>query len=200
MTTERLHMAIKNFENMNHMVERYTRLSRAYVNLSERFHQLDVDHMKLKGSMVPLLKAVKAYRRRTTELERANLELQQKLTNLDTQHQSALQNLIATYEEQLESLRMQLEQLQVLEWFTTEEAQQELADAERQIDLDEETFREIEQDAYPDLSAADKALLVEYHTAPSNFVDNPLLDTENGTTDSSSVTKESLLTLEPEQN
>lgn len=171
MTTERLHMAIKNFENMNHMVERYTRLSRAYVNLSERFHQLDVEHMKLKGSMVPLIKAAKAYRKRTTELERANLELQRTLTDLDSRHQGALQNLVVTYEEQLESLRAQLEQLRGLEWFTTEEAQQELVEAERQIDLDEETFREIEQDAYPDLSDADKALLIEYHANPSQFVD-----------------------------
>ncbi|HEY9881143.1 MAG TPA: hypothetical protein V6D29_21970 [Leptolyngbyaceae cyanobacterium] len=186
MTTERLHMAIKNFENMNHMVERYTRLSRSYVSLSERFHQLDVEHMKLKGSMVPLLKALKAYRKRTTELERANLELQQTLTDVDGRHQSAIQNLVATYEEQLESLRSQLEQLQALEWFTTEEAQRELAEAEHQIDLDEETFREIEQDAYPDLSDADKALLVEYHTNPSSFVD--ALGTEG-----------SLLTLESEQ-
>lgn len=175
MTTERLHMAIKNFDNMNQMVERYTRLCRAYVRLSERFHQLDLEHMKLKENMVPLLKAVKAYRQKTTVLERTNLELQQTLATLDTRHQGEVQNLVSTYEEQLESLKSQVEELKALEWFTTEAAQQELAEAEHQIDLDEETFLEIDQDAAPDLTDAEKALLSEYHTDPGQFMENGYL-------------------------
>ncbi|MBD0334155.1 MAG: hypothetical protein ICV62_01580 [Cyanobacteria bacterium Co-bin13] len=171
MTTERLHMAIKNFDNMNQMVERYTRLCRAYVKLSERFHQLDVEHMKLKGNMVPLLKAVKAYRSQNAQLVRQNQELQQALANADTLHRSEVQNLVATYEEQLESLKTQVDELKALEWFATEEAHRDLAEAEHQIALDEETFQEIAQDDLPDLTEDEKALLVEYHANPANFVE-----------------------------
>lgn len=163
-------MAIKNFDNLNQMVERYTRLCQAYVKLSERFHQLDVDHMKLKGNVVPLLKTVKLHKQRTLGLERQNLELQQAIAVAEERHQISLQNLIATYEEQLEDLRRQAEELKSLEWFTSEAAQQQLAEAEHQIALDEETFEEIAQDASPDLSVADKALLGEYQANPADFI------------------------------
>lgn len=154
------------------MVERYTRLCQAYVKLSERFHQLDVDHMKLKGNMVPLLKTVKLHKQRTLGLERQNLELQQAIAAAEERHQTSLQNLIATYEEQLDALRHQAEELKSLEWFTSEAAQQQLAEAEHQIALDEEAFEEIAQDASPDLSTADKALLSEYHANPAEFIDS----------------------------
>ncbi|MBD2257344.1 hypothetical protein [Pseudanabaena sp. FACHB-2040] len=170
MTTERLHMAIKNFDNMNQMVERYTRLCRAYVKLSEQFHQLDIEHMKLKGNMVPLLKAVKVYKNQNTQLEQQNQELQQTLVAADSLHRSEVQNLVATYEEQLQSLKNQIDELKALEWFTTEDAHRDLAEAEQQIALDEETFQEIAQDALPDLTEDEKALLVEYHANPANFV------------------------------
>ncbi|HEY9737717.1 MAG TPA: hypothetical protein V6D06_15600 [Trichocoleus sp.] len=208
MTTERLHMAIKNFDNMNQMVERYTRLCRAYVKLSERFHQLDVEHMKLKGNMVPLIKAVKAYKQKIIALERQNLELQQAISTTESRSRIEVQNLVSIYEEQLESLRSQLEELKALEWFTSEEAQIELAEAEHQIELDEETFQEMAQDASPDLSAADKALLLEYHTNPAEFVRaDPLpapvqgdLENGSGVTSSGASIEAPLWALEAEQN
>lgn len=169
MTTERLSTAIKNFENTNQMVERYTRLCRAYVKLSERFHQLDVEHMQLKGNMVTLLKALKAYKKKTLDLGQANLELNQTLSNLESQHQAELQNLVSTYEGELESLRSQITQLHSLEMFTTPEAQQELAEAERQIDLVEETLQEMDQDSSPDLTDEEKGLLAEYYANPREF-------------------------------
>ena len=169
-TTERLHMAIKNFDNLNQMVERYTRLCRAYVKLSERFHQLDVEHMKLKGNMVPLLKAVKTYKSKNAQLVQENQTLQQALTAVEDRHRSQVQDLVASYEEQLESLKSQVEELKALEWLTTEEAQRDLAEAEHQVALDEETFQEIAQDASPDLTEDEKALLLEYHANPADFV------------------------------
>lgn len=209
MTTDRLHMAIKNFDNMNQMVERYTRLCRAYVKLSERFHQLDVEHMKLKGNMVPLLKAVRAYKQKITALERQNLELQQAVSTAESQSRIEVQNLVATYEEQLESLRSQIDELKALEWFASEEAQKELIEAEHQIELDEETFQEIAEDASPDLSDAEKALLREYHANPAEFVrSEPLAvslenDFNSGvdvSASSSSSLEASVWALEAEQN
>ena len=76
MTTDRLETAVRNFQHVNQMVERYTRLCRAYVTLAERFHQLDVDHMTLKGQMVPLLKALKAHQAKLKAVEAEKTELQ----------------------------------------------------------------------------------------------------------------------------
>ena len=95
MTTDRLETAVRNFQHVNQMVERYTRLCRAYVTLAERFHQLDVDHMTLKGQMVPLLKALKAHQAKLKAVEAEKTELQVTL-----QQQVQIQTLLDQQEAQ----------------------------------------------------------------------------------------------------
>ncbi len=128
MVTERLDTAVRNFQNMNHMVERYTRLSRAYVELAERFHQLDVDHMRLKGQVVPLLQTVKAQQSHIQQLQSDYQGLQHILEEQATSHhqeqqtiqaqqahiqqlQSDYQGLQHTLEEQAASHRQELQSL-----------------------------------------------------------------------------------------
>jgi len=170
MASERLDMAMKNFQHVNQMVDRYTRLSRAYVQLSERFHQLDVEHMQLKGQMVPLLKTVRDYTGRLQALDTEKIALQKALQQQTDQYQQALQNLTKTYEEKLQALYQQVEELQPLAALLSPEANQHLAEAEEQIELDEATFQEMDQDSSPDLSQEDKALLTAYQANPSEFL------------------------------
>lgn len=170
MASERLHMAIKNFQHTNQMVERYTRLSRAYVRLSERFHQLDVEHMKLKGQMVPLLKTARDYKSQLQALETEHANLQTALHHQAEQHQQELQTLTRTYEDKLQALSQHLEELKPLENLLSQEVYQQLSEAEEQIELDEATFQEMDQDASPDLSPEDKALITAYQHNPDDFL------------------------------
>lgn len=181
MVTDRLETAVRNFQHVNQMVERYTRLCRAYITLSERFNQLDVDHMTLKGQMVPLLKALKENQAklRTAELEKAKLQaalerqevrLQETLDEQETQHQQELQQLTQTYEEKLQALANHVAELRPLEQLLNGETHHELSAAEAQMDLIEITFKEIEQDSSPDLSSEEKALLAAYRADPDAFL------------------------------
>jgi DNA repair exonuclease SbcCD ATPase subunit len=170
MATDRLETAVRNFQHVNQMVERYTRLCRAYVNLSERFHQLDVDHMTLKGQMVPLLKALKAQQARLRAVEAEKALLQATLEQQETKHLQELQQLTKTYEDQLQSLANHVAELQPLEQLLSAETHQELALAEEQMDLVETTFQEMEEDSSPDLSPEEKALLAAYQAAPHDFI------------------------------
>jgi chromosome segregation ATPase len=170
MASERLNMAIKNFQHMNQMVERYTRLCRAYVQLSERFHQLDVEHMKLKGHMVPLIKVAQDYKTRLQTVEAEKSSLQSALQQQTEQYQQELQNLTKTYEEKLQSLTQDVEELKPLETLLSPEAYQHLSEAEEQIELDEATFQEMDEDLSPDLSPEEKALLAAYQENPQEFL------------------------------
>ena len=170
MTSERLNMAIKNFQHMNQMVERYTRLCRAYVQLSERFHQLDVEHMKLKGEVVPLIKLARNYKSQIQTLEADNASLHASLQQQTEQYQQDLQNLTKTYEDKLQALTQHLEELKPLETLLSSEAYQQLSEAEDQIELDEATFQEMDEDSSPDLSPEEKALLAAYQENPQQFL------------------------------
>ncbi|MBW4482935.1 MAG: hypothetical protein KME14_10360 [Tildeniella torsiva UHER 1998/13D] len=181
MVTDRLETAVRNFQHVNQMVERYTRLCRAYITLSERFNQLDVDHMTLKGQMVPLLKALKEHQAklRTAEFEKSELQaaltrqevrLQETLDEQETLHQQELQQLTKTYEEKLQALDSHVAELQPLEQLLNGETHQELSAAEAQMELIETTFEEIEQDSSPDLSSEEKALLAAYRADPDAFL------------------------------
>ncbi len=181
MTTDRLEMAVKNFHHVNQMVERYTRLCRAYVSLSERFYQLDVDHMTLKGQMVPLLKALKTHQAKLRTVEAEKTALQAALDQQQTQLQAALdqqaaqhrleqQQLTTTYEEQLQQLSNHLAELKPLEQLLSAETNQELSAAEDQMELVETTLQEIKQDSSPDLSSEEKALLAAYRADPESFL------------------------------
>ncbi|MGF1569782.1 MAG: hypothetical protein ACFCVD_17225 [Nodosilinea sp.] len=170
MVTERLDMAVKNFQNMNQMVERYTRLCRAYVQLSERFHQLDVEHMTLKGQVIPLLKTLKTQQASLRQAEAEKTALQQSLDQQLAHHRQELQTLTKTYEDRLQALTNHVEELKPLENLLTSEAYRELTIAEEQIELVETTFQEMEEDSSPDLSSEEKALLAAYRTDPSAFL------------------------------
>jgi septal ring factor EnvC (AmiA/AmiB activator) len=184
MTTDRLETAVRNFQHVNQMVERYTRLCRAYVTLAERFHQLDVDHLTLKGQMVPLLKALKAHQAKlkAVEAEKTDLQvtLQQQvqqqvqiqtlLDQQEAQHRQELQQLTQTYESKLQALASHVAELQPLEQLLNTETNHELSVAEEQIELVETTLQEMEQDSSPDLSGEEKALLAAYQSDPQAFL------------------------------
>lgn len=162
MENERLAMAVKNFQNMDHMVQRYIALSRAYVKLAERFHQLDVEHMALKQKMVPLLKTAKAQQEDIAALQVAQQEAQH-------QQRQELQQVTSLYEERLQALTQRLAELEPLSGLLQEEAYHSLVEAEEQMALVETTLQEMDEDCSPDLSADDKALLVEYQSNPQPF-------------------------------
>lgn len=189
MVTDRLETAVRNFQHVNQMVERYTRLCRAYVTLSERFNQLDVDHMTLKGQVVPLLKALKAQQAklRVVEAEKTELQaalsqqegrIQAALDGQETLHQQELQQLTKTYEEKLQVLSNHVAELRPLEQLLSPDTNHELSAAEAQMELVETTFQEIEADSSPDLSSEEKALLAAYRADPDAFLvaaaDSPL--------------------------
>ncbi|PSN13438.1 hypothetical protein C7293_15970 [filamentous cyanobacterium CCT1] len=170
MATDRLETAVRNFQHVNQMVERYTRLCRAYVSLSERFHQLDVDHMTLKGQVVPLLRALKAHQAKLKTVEAEKAELQARFDQQAAQHRQELQQLTETYEERLQALSSHVAELQPLEQLLNGETNHELSVAEEQMELVETTFLEIEQDSSPDLSIEEKALLAAYQADPNAFL------------------------------
>lgn len=181
MTTDRLELAVRNFQHVNQMVERYTRLCRAYVTLAERFQQLDIDHMTLQGQIVPLLKALKTHQAklRAVEAEKVALETtlvqqqihhQAALDQQEAQHRQELQQLTKTYEEKLQALASHVAELQPLERLLSDETHRSLNAAEEQMELVETTLQEIEQDSSPDLSDDEKALLAAYQADPSSFL------------------------------
>ncbi|WP_035991405.1 hypothetical protein [Leptolyngbya sp. KIOST-1] len=181
MATERLETAMRNFQHVNQMVERYTRLCRAYVSLSERFHQLDVDHMTLKGQVVPLLKALQEHQAKLKAVEAENFQLQSDrdqqearlqaaLDQQEAKHRQELQQLTKTYEEQLQNLSSHVAELQPLEQLLSGDTHHELSIAEEQMELVETTLQEIEEDSSPDLSDEEKALLAAYRSDPAAFL------------------------------
>jgi chromosome segregation ATPase len=170
MVSGRSDTAVKSLESASQLVERYTRLSRAYLKLTERFNQLDVEHMKLKGKIVPLLKSLENSQNRVTVLEGDCESLQDELKQQEERHKSEIQSLILSYEERIDSLNQQVSELKPLEALFSQEARDTLAEAEAQIDLMETTFAEMEEDSSPDLSREDKSLLDYYLSTPSEFL------------------------------
>ncbi|NMF84872.1 hypothetical protein [Nodosilinea sp. P-1105] len=170
MATERLDMAVKNFQHMNQLAERYTRLCRSYVQLAERFHQLDVDHMTLKGQTVSLLNVLKTKQDQVQQVNAHNAQLQHQLNQLADQHRQEMQALTRTYEEKIQDLTQHLDELKPLESLMTSERYQDLVIAEEQMELVEATFLEIDQNGTPDLSREEQTLLAAYRADPSTFL------------------------------
>ena len=162
MTTTRLTTAIRNYETMNQMVERYLRLCRAYVRLSEQFQTLDLEHMQLKEQMVSLIRSLKQQQQHIDTLRHDNQNLKAQLENQSLQHRMDAQALTNAYEEKLNSLQEASGDLEALKALLSSEAQDELAEAEHHMGLIDETLKEMEIDSAPDLSESDKALLKEY--------------------------------------
>ncbi len=170
MVTERLDTAVRNFQHTNQMVERYTRLSRAYVKLAERFNQLDVEHMTLKSQVIPLLQALKAQQARIEKLLADQQKLQQALEQKTVDHRQELEALSQTYEDRLSSLNHDIEELKPLENLFTSQVYEDLITAEEQMDLVETTLQEMAEDSSPDLSDEEKALLAAYQADPQLFL------------------------------
>jgi phage protein D len=170
MTTTRLDTAIKHYNQVNQMVERYTRLCRAYVRLSERFQELDVAHMTLKKQAVSLLAAYQQEQARHRQQLEENQSLTKALEASKAEHDATVQDLIHTYEARIQALTVELDALLPLQQVVfSEEAQAALSEAESQEELLEETFKEIEADDAPDLTPEEKVLLAEFRANPAHF-------------------------------
>lgn len=171
MTTTRLTTAVRSYETMNQMVERYLRLCRAYVRLSEQFQTLDLERMQLKEQMVSLIKSLKQQQQCIDTLHHNNRSLKAQLEDQGLQHRMDAQALTNAYEEKLNRLQEASGDLEALKALLSSEAQDELAEAEHHMGLIDETLKEMEIDSAPDLSESDKALLKEYVQDPTNFDD-----------------------------
>jgi septal ring factor EnvC (AmiA/AmiB activator) len=132
---------------MSTTAERYARLSRCYVQLADQFADLDLEHMHLKRKLVDVLKALK-------ESQRALAELEIKMGALEAKHGEQYGALAAQYA----ALEAQYQMLKPFELLLQPEAQADLLEAEKAIDLIEETVAEREKNEDPDLSAEEKAL------------------------------------------
>ena len=127
--------------------DRYVQVCRAFVKLADKFQKLDVEHMTLKTKVVQILRLLKSYK-----------ELAEKLS----QEKQGL-------EQELQSITLKYEELKVFEVFLEPEFQALLNEAEEQLELVDETLKEIEDDRDPDLDDLDKELLAEYQTLPETF-------------------------------
>lgn len=132
---------------MVNQAERYTRLCYSYIQLSEKFQKLDVEHMDLKTKIVPILKLLKAYKQMVEQLNQEKIVLEDKLQAVTSKYET-LKALEGLLEPNVESL---------------------LTEAEEQMELVASTVEEIESDTDPDLSEADKRLLNEYYSNPEQF-------------------------------
>ncbi len=150
---------------MDNLAERYVRLSRAYIKLADKFHKLDVEHMALRGKVVPLLRAVKAHRSTIDQLNEENLALKTQLTEL-----TIASERIQALEAQLDVVTIQYCALQPLEALLQSDVQEALIDAEQQMELVDATVDEMDDDRDPDLNADDKQLLQEYENDPTQFI------------------------------
>ena len=169
MVAERLDTAATNFQP-HQMAERYTRLCRAYIKLSERFQQLDVEHMTLKGQMVPLLRAYKAQKQTLQQVQTEKEALQHSLDQQGVQYRQQMHDLSQGYEERIATLTRHIEELQPLEPLLAPAVNEELAEAESQMELVETTFEEMEADSAPDLSEEEQRLLAVYRSDPDAFL------------------------------
>ncbi|MBE9179011.1 hypothetical protein IQ268_10610 [Oculatella sp. LEGE 06141] len=132
---------------MDNIAERYTRLCHAYVQLADQFQKLDVEHMSLRGKIIPFLKALKTYKQTVADL---------------TEEKSRL-------EAELQAIASKYEALKPLEALIDAEHQAALAEAEEQLNLVAETLQEMEKERDPDLSEAERLLLAEYDSSDAEF-------------------------------
>ena len=174
MATTRLDTALKNYEQMNQMVERYTRLCRAYVKLSERFQELDIANMTLKGQLVSLIKTTKAQQQQQQRQSKEYQRLLEAFNSLRANHQQELQELTHSYEDRIQDLTSELVSLTALQTdLFAPDVQEALTEAETQSELLEEAFQEMATDGDPDLNSEEKALLAEFQANPSLFAASP---------------------------
>lgn len=174
---------------MQATADRYTRLSKAYITLSEQFHELDVAHMNLKQKILPAIKTIKAYKTLTQRLKQQKLEMERTLETLtqrqvelmatvaDQQGQQAkLTATIETLVEEKASLAAELLTMQAkydavaeFEVLIQPDPEAILAVAEQQMALVEETLQEMLANSAPDLSEADQQLIALYQHEFEDF-------------------------------
>ncbi|WP_287129973.1 hypothetical protein [Candidatus Cyanaurora vandensis] len=125
---------------MNTVAERYARLGRCYVQLADQFAELDLEHMYLKRKLVELLKALKTAQQQAEILATENTELRQENSAIKAQY------------EVLQQFEALLDPMLLLE----------LEEAEKAIQLVNETISERTKDEDPDLTPEDKNLASAY--------------------------------------
>ena len=125
----------------------FAKLCRSYVKLADRFQQLDVDYMTLKGKIVPVLKQLKAYQSTIETLKQEKHDLQAKL----------------------DAMTAEYEGLKVFEELLSPEMQSLIEEAQDQVDLVDETLIEMDQDDDPDLTDEDKTILQAFQENPDAF-------------------------------
>jgi chromosome segregation ATPase len=157
---------------MNNIAERYIRLSRAYVQLSDKFQQLDVDHMALRGQIAPLLKSLKAHKSAVERLqqEKGALEAELQTVTAECEQLRPLAVEKATWEATLQAVTAKYEVLRPLEALLSPDSEAVLAEAEAQLDLIDQTTAEMAMDADPDLNDEAKQLLADYAENPEAFM------------------------------
>ena len=156
---------------MSNIAERYTRLCRSYVQLSDKFQKLDVDHMTLRGKVAPLLKSLQAHKLAIEKLQHEKAELEAELHTVTT-HYEELKPLVqekATWEATLQAVTAKYEALRPFEVLLEGDNQAALADAEAQLALVDETLQEMAIDSDPDLDGEAKQLLASYDANPQAF-------------------------------
>jgi chromosome segregation ATPase len=127
--------------------DRYVEVCRAFVKLADKFQKLDVEHMTLKCKVVQILKLLKSYKELSEKLSQEKQELEQKL----------------------HTVTLKYEDLKVFEFLLEPEFQALFKEVEEQLELVDETLKEMEEDRDPDLDDLDKELLVEYQNQPDRF-------------------------------
>ena len=139
---------------MENIVDSFANLCDSYITLADRFQRLDVEHMTLKGKVVPVLKALKTY--------------QQAIATLQAEKES-LQQELATTQEECKTLVAKNDALKALEPLLSDEMAALLNSAEEQAALVNETMAEIDANNDPDLSEEEKSLLTVFYNDPERF-------------------------------
>ncbi len=136
---------------MRDTTQRYLRLCQSYVQLADRYTQLDVEQMTLREKLIPFLLAFKHYKEIAEKLTSENANLQAELTDL-RQRYAQLSTADHQFAPEL-----------------TSELETALLEAEEQMALVEETLQEQSLDPDPTLLPVEKLLLDEYVTGTGEF-------------------------------
>lgn len=185
---------------MKSIAERYNSLARAYVKLSDKFHQLDVAHMNLKEKLLPAIKAIKSYRSLVHQLQQDKAELERTIQTLAERQQYLENNQLTLQAKEVElsmtvntltkentDLQAALQDFQTkyevvadFESLLESEPQAILVEAEQQMELVEETLQEIALNSDPDLSQDEQQLIEVYQKeSESLFVSMELSQEKN---------------------
>lgn len=192
---------------MKSIAERYNGLAGAYVNLSDKFHQLDVAHMNLKEKLLPAVKAIKSYRSLVNQLQQDKSELERTIQTLTERQQRLEENQLTLQAKEVElsmtvntltqentDLQADLKEFQTkfdaiadFESLLGSEPQAILAEAEQQMELVEETLQEIALNSDPDLSQEEQQLVEAYQKESESLLVSMELSQEKNSQDVADV-------------